>query len=185
MPRACSPRAVERPIGYDAGKNTPNRKRYLLVDTGGLLLVWVVFSASMQDRAGAKLVNAGLLTREDAGPGRRAARSLTEASIQLVPVFTQFGEWGLLHRPTTRRLRVRAELLAAGGRSCGLNYGRAANHPSRRTGVGTGWSERHGTPSHGLRRRALMSYVDFMASHGSRSERALAVLSCVDFLKKR
>jgi hypothetical protein len=93
MPRACSPRAVERPIGYDAGKNTPNRKRYLLVDTGGLLLVWVVFSASMQDRAGAKLVNAGLLTREDAGPGRRAACSLTEASIQLVPVFTQFGEW--------------------------------------------------------------------------------------------
>jgi hypothetical protein len=55
------------------------------------------------------------LTREDAGPGRRAAYSLTEASIQLVPVFAQLGEWGLHHRPTTRRLRVRAELLAAGG----------------------------------------------------------------------
>ena len=57
-----------------------------------------------------RLVSAGLLTREDAGPGRRAAYSLTEASIQLVPVFAQLGEWGLHHRPTNERLRVRAEL---------------------------------------------------------------------------
>jgi DNA-binding HxlR family transcriptional regulator len=62
-----------------------------------------------------RLVQAGLLTREDAGPGRRAAYSLTEASIQLVPVFAQLGDWGLRHRPTTERLRVRAELLSAGG----------------------------------------------------------------------
>ena len=62
-----------------------------------------------------RLVGAGLLTREDAGPGRRAAYSLTEASIALVPVFAQLGEWGLRHRPATRRLRVRAELLFAGG----------------------------------------------------------------------
>jgi DNA-binding HxlR family transcriptional regulator len=61
-----------------------------------------------------RLVKAGLLTREDAGPGRRAAYSLTEASIQLVPVFAQLGDWGLRHRPTTDRLRVRAELLSAG-----------------------------------------------------------------------
>ena len=27
----------------------------------------------------------------------------------------QLGEWGLRHRPTTKRLRVRAEVLAAGG----------------------------------------------------------------------
>jgi len=64
---------------------------------------------------GDRLVSAGLLTREDAGPGRRAAYSLTEASIQLVPVFAQLGEWGLHHRPTTKRLRVRAELLTVGG----------------------------------------------------------------------
>ena len=68
-----------------------------------------------------RLVSAGLLTREDAGPGRRAAYSLTEASIQLVPVFAQLGEWGLHHRPTTKRLRVRAELLTAGGPSCGVS----------------------------------------------------------------
>ncbi len=46
-----------------------------------------------------RLVSAGLLTREDVGPGRRAAYSLTEASIQLVPVFAELGEWGL---PTAR-----------------------------------------------------------------------------------
>ena len=62
-----------------------------------------------------RLVSAGLLTREEAGPGRRAAYSLTEASIQLVPVFAQLGGWGLRHRPTTKRLRVRAEVLATGG----------------------------------------------------------------------
>lgn len=62
-----------------------------------------------------RLVASGLLTREDAGPGRRAAYSLTEASIQLVPVFAQLGEWGLRHRPTTTELRVRAELLSEGG----------------------------------------------------------------------
>jgi DNA-binding HxlR family transcriptional regulator len=62
-----------------------------------------------------RLVSAGLLTREDAGPGRRAAYSLTEASIQLVPVFAELGEWGLRHRPATERLAVRAELLSAGG----------------------------------------------------------------------
>ncbi len=62
-----------------------------------------------------KLVDCGLLTRDDAGPGRRATYSLTEPSIQLVPVLAQLGSWGLRHRPTTPQLRVRAELLEAGG----------------------------------------------------------------------
>jgi transposase len=43
-------------IGYDAGKKTRGRKRHLLVDTCGLLLICVVHSASVQDRAGAQLV---------------------------------------------------------------------------------------------------------------------------------
>lgn len=46
-------------IGYDAGKRVRGRKRHLLVDTCGLLLKAVVHSASVQDRAGAKLVLAG------------------------------------------------------------------------------------------------------------------------------
>lgn len=62
-----------------------------------------------------RLVAGGLLTRDGAGPGQRATYSLTEAAIQLVPVFAQLGSWGLRHRPTTHELRVRAELLEDGG----------------------------------------------------------------------
>jgi putative transposase len=40
--------------GYDAGKQVTGRKRHLLVDTLGLLLVVVVTPASIQDRDGAK-----------------------------------------------------------------------------------------------------------------------------------
>jgi transposase len=47
-------------IGYDAGKRVRGRKRHLLVDSNGLLLHRVVHSASVQDRAGAKLVLAGV-----------------------------------------------------------------------------------------------------------------------------
>ncbi len=61
------------------------------------------------------LLAAGLLTREDPGAGRRAAYSLTEAAIQLVPVLAELGWWGLRHRPTTEPLRVRAQVLHDGG----------------------------------------------------------------------
>ena len=62
-----------------------------------------------------RLVESGLLTREDTRPGQRALYSLTEPAIQLIPVFVQLGSWGLRHRPTSRALRVRAELLEQGG----------------------------------------------------------------------
>lgn len=42
--------------GYDAGKKIQGRKRHILFDTLGLLLVVVVTSAAVQDRDGAKLV---------------------------------------------------------------------------------------------------------------------------------
>lgn len=42
--------------GYDAGKKILGRKRHLLVDTLGLLLVVVVLAAQVQDREGAKAV---------------------------------------------------------------------------------------------------------------------------------
>jgi len=62
-----------------------------------------------------RLVETGLLTRDDPGPGRRATYSLTEPAIQLVPVFAALGSWGVAHRETEHRLRVRAELLTEGG----------------------------------------------------------------------
>ena len=42
--------------GYDGGKQVKGRKRHLLVDTLGLLLVVVVTAASISDPAGARLV---------------------------------------------------------------------------------------------------------------------------------
>lgn len=52
--------AVPRPRGYDAGKKVNGRKRHILVDTLGLLLVVVVTAARVQDRDGARLLLAHL-----------------------------------------------------------------------------------------------------------------------------
>lgn len=42
--------------GYDAGKKTNGRKRHIVVDTIGLLIVVLVTAASLQDRDGGRLV---------------------------------------------------------------------------------------------------------------------------------
>ena len=42
--------------GYDAGKKIKGRKRHILVDTLGLIILMVVHAANVQDRDGAKLV---------------------------------------------------------------------------------------------------------------------------------
>ena len=62
-----------------------------------------------------QLTAAGLLTRQDANRGQRAMYSLTEAGIQVLPIMVALGNWGLVHRDGSRRLRVRAELLRDGG----------------------------------------------------------------------
>lgn len=62
-----------------------------------------------------RLVAAGLLTRQTARRGQRAAYSLTEAGIQVLPVMVALANWGLAHRDGSRRLRVRAEVLRDGG----------------------------------------------------------------------
>ena len=103
-----------------------------------------------------RLVSAGLLTREDAGPGRRAAYSLTEASIQLVPVFAQLGEWGLRHRPDDEaaagaRRNARSGRPAAVGRA----HGRATGHPPWDRSARTDRSQRHRTARRGIRRCKL------------------------------
>ncbi|MDR5699543.1 winged helix-turn-helix transcriptional regulator [Agromyces aerolatus] len=62
-----------------------------------------------------RLVEGGLLTRDEARRGQRAAYSLTEAGIQVLPIMIALGTWGLAHREGEPRLRVRAELLRDGG----------------------------------------------------------------------
>jgi putative transposase len=49
--------------GYDAGKKVTGRKRHLVVDTLGLVLMVLVTSASVQDRDGAQLVLRALFER--------------------------------------------------------------------------------------------------------------------------
>ena len=61
------------------------------------------------------LVEGGLLTKEQAVRGQRAAYALTEAGIQTLPIMVALGNWGLAHRDGTRQLRVRAELLRDAG----------------------------------------------------------------------
>ena len=64
----------------------------------------------------AKLVDAGLLTRDDDPSHRQKVEyHLTEAAIELVPVMAQLGAWGARWLETAPELTVRAELLAAGG----------------------------------------------------------------------
>ncbi len=48
--------AVKGIRGYDAGKKVKGRKRHILVDTMGLLLMVLVHAADIQDRDGAKLL---------------------------------------------------------------------------------------------------------------------------------
>jgi len=49
--------------GYDGGKKIKGRKRHIIVDTMGLLLLVIVTAASVQDRDGAKLLLARLKIR--------------------------------------------------------------------------------------------------------------------------
>ena len=49
--------------GFDAGKKTTGRKRHLVVDVMGLLLVVMVSSASVQDRAGGRAILTRLAER--------------------------------------------------------------------------------------------------------------------------
>ena len=64
----------------------------------------------------AKLTGSGLLRREPQ-PGHRQKIDyfLTEASIELVPLIIELGDWGSRWLPTTPELAVRARLLAEGG----------------------------------------------------------------------
>jgi DNA-binding HxlR family transcriptional regulator len=63
-----------------------------------------------------RLVDLGLLTREDDSSHKQKARySLTEKAIQLVPLLAQMGSWGSRHLPVSHELSVRARVMEEGG----------------------------------------------------------------------
>lgn len=63
-----------------------------------------------------RLTASGLLTRQpDPAHRQKFVYSLTEASIQLVPLLAQMGAWGRRHTNASYELSVRAELLEKGG----------------------------------------------------------------------
>ncbi len=64
----------------------------------------------------ARLVELGMLSRTaDPSHKQKVIYSLTEPSIQLVPVFAHLGAWGRRHLPVSPELAIRAELLEDGG----------------------------------------------------------------------
>src|ERR1700735_1038989 len=64
----------------------------------------------------ARLVRSGLLSRTgDPTHKQKAIYSLTEASIQLVPLLAHMGAWGRRHTRPSRELSIRAQLLEEGG----------------------------------------------------------------------
>lgn len=63
-----------------------------------------------------RLVASGLLSRrDDPSHKQKAIYSLTEPSIQLVPLLAQMGAWGRRHTPVSPELSIRAEILEEGG----------------------------------------------------------------------
>lgn len=74
-----------------------------------------IASNVLADRLKRLLAN-GLLSRvDDPSHKQKGVYSLTEPSIQLVPLLAHMGAWGRRHTPTTHELAIRAELLEAGG----------------------------------------------------------------------
>ena len=62
------------------------------------------------------LIQSGLLSRaDDPTHKQKAIYSLTEASIQLVPLLAHMGAWGCRHTSASSELSIRAQLLQRGG----------------------------------------------------------------------
>ena len=96
------------PKGYDAGKRVNGRKRHVLVDTLGLLLVLVVHPADLQDRDGLALVCRRLRRRfpwlrlifADGGyRGEAAARVAAREGLRLEIVAREPGTRGFAVLP--------------------------------------------------------------------------------------
>lgn len=81
------------PRGFASGKQVKGRKRHLLVDTLGLVLVVVVHSAGLQDRDGARLVFAKL--REHVSWLKKVWADAAYAGPKLGEWLHQLFDWGL------------------------------------------------------------------------------------------
>lgn len=63
-----------------------------------------------------RLLEAGLVSRrDDPEHKQKAIYSLTEKSIQLVPLLAHMAAWGRRHLPVTEEMAIRARLLEEGG----------------------------------------------------------------------
>lgn len=63
-----------------------------------------------------RLTADGFLSKaDDPSHKQKSTYSLTESTIQLLPVFAAIGSWGRRHLPVTEELSIRAELLEQGG----------------------------------------------------------------------
>jgi DNA-binding HxlR family transcriptional regulator len=63
-----------------------------------------------------RLTEGGFLTRSaDESHKQKAIYSLTEKSIQIVPLLAAMGAWGRRHTAATRPFMIRAEILEQGG----------------------------------------------------------------------
>lgn len=63
-----------------------------------------------------RLVALGLLAnQDDPSHSQKTIYSLTEPTIQLVPVLAMIGAWGCQHLPVSKDLSIRAQLLEQGG----------------------------------------------------------------------
>lgn len=63
-----------------------------------------------------RLMASGMITRaDDPSHKQKGIYSLTEAAIQLVPLFSQMGAWGRRHLEVSEELSIRAQLLEDGG----------------------------------------------------------------------
>ena len=69
-----------------------------------------------------RLVRSGLLTRDEAGRGRKATYSLTDAAIELVPVFAELGAWGYGTDQRAPSLRIAPNVSRRGDQ----NFGRSS-----------------------------------------------------------
>jgi transposase len=122
--------------GYDAGKRVNGRKRHLVVDTGGLLLVVLVTAASVADRDGgvpvldrAKMAMPSLaLVWADAAYSRRCVEFAARALRLAVQVVTKLaGQRGFA--PLPRRWVVeRTHAWITGHRRMSRDYERLPAH---------------------------------------------------------